>query len=214
MKRVLIIGANGNIGKKIVTLLQEEGKYAPVAMVRKAAQEEQFKVQNVETVLADLESGVDDIARAMVGCDAIIFTAGSGGHTGHDKTLLIDLDGAAKSIEAAEKMGIERFIMVSSIYAERREKWTMLQPYFVAKHHADLALLASTLNYTIVRPGILTDEAGTNRVQIGQQLEANEISRQDVARTIVEVLDAKNMEYKAFDVISGTDVVGEAVQKF
>src|SRR5690625_4737644 len=116
--KVLVIGANGQIGKHLVQLLKESDEHTVRAMVRTEEQVAYFEDTGVETRLADLEGSVNDIAKAAEDCDAIIFAAGSGAHTGADKTILIDLDGAAKSIEAAEMVGINRFIMVSVIRSE------------------------------------------------------------------------------------------------
>lgn len=111
-------------------------------MVRKQEQADAYQKQGVETILADLEGTVDSIAEAAKGCDAIVFTAGSGGKTGYEKTLLIDLDGAGKTIEAAEKAGIDRFIMVSAIQANNRKSWhDNILPYYAAKHYADRVLV-------------------------------------------------------------------------
>jgi uncharacterized protein YbjT (DUF2867 family) len=91
-------------------------------MIRKKEQAEVLQKLGAETVIADLEGDVKQIAKAAEGCEAIIFTAGSGAHTGADKTILIDLDGAVKTIEAAEQIGSKRFIMVSAIHADKREQ--------------------------------------------------------------------------------------------
>ena len=90
--KVLLIGANGQIGRHLVDLFQNSNNHTVRAMVRKKEQAEAFDKKGVETVVADLEGTVDELAEAAKGCDAIIFTAGSGGHTGADKTLLVDLE--------------------------------------------------------------------------------------------------------------------------
>src|SRR5699024_1511816 len=106
---VFVIGANGRIGKQLVGLLHQSDKHTVRAMVRDKDQKEFLEDGGVEAVLADLEhSTVEELAEAAKDCDAIVFTAGSGPNTGADKTILVDLDGAAKSIEAAEIAGIKR----------------------------------------------------------------------------------------------------------
>jgi uncharacterized protein YbjT (DUF2867 family) len=148
--KVLVVGANGQIGKQLIQLLKESNEYTVRAMVRKEEQVHEFKQNGIEAVMADLEGSVEDITVAASGCDAIVFTAGSGGHTGADKTLLIDLDGAGKTIEAAEKANIKRFVMVSALQAQTRENWNeKIKPYYVAKHYADKMLMHSNLTYTI-----------------------------------------------------------------
>lgn len=101
--KVFVVGSNGQIGQQLIQLLKNSEEHTVLAMVRKQEQADQLATQGVETVLADLEGTVDSIADAAMGSDAIVFAAGSGGTTGHDKTLLIDLDGAGKTIEAAQK---------------------------------------------------------------------------------------------------------------
>lgn len=152
--KVFLIGANGQIGQRLVSLFQDNPDHSIRAMVRKEEQKASLEAAGAEAVLANLEGSPEEIAAAAKGCDAIIFTAGSGGSTGYDKTLLVDLDGAAKAIEAAAIAGIKRFIMVSALQAHNRENWNeALKPYYVAKHYADKILEASGLTYTIIRPG-------------------------------------------------------------
>lgn len=210
--KVLIVGANGQIGKKLVKLINESSEHTVRAMIRKREQAEGFEKMGVETVLASLEGTVDELADAAKGCNAIVFTAGSGGHTGYDKTLLIDLDGAVKTMEAAQKAGIERFVMVSAIQANNREKWSdAIKPYFVAKHYADRMLESSGLNYTIVRPGGLTDDPGTGKIKAADNLERGFIPREDVAKTVFAVLDKENTYKRSFDLVSGDEDVETAI---
>ena len=212
--KVFVVGANGQIGQHLVNLLKDSKEHTVRAMVRKSEQAEAFEELGVETRLADLEGSVDEIAEAAKGCDAVVFTAGSGGHTGADKTLLIDLDGAAKTIEAAQKTGIKRFIMVSAIHAHRREKWSRIKPYMVAKHHADKILEQSGLTYTIIRPGGLLNEPGTGKISIAESLESGSIPREDVARTIMTALPMERTFNRSFDLVSGEDLILEALNKF
>lgn len=212
--KVLVVGANGQIGRHFVQLLSAASEHIPKAMVRRQDQVSYFNALGVETVLASLEGSIDEIAQAMDGCDAVVFTAGSGGSTGADKTLLIDLDGAAKTIEAAERTGIDRYLMVSAIYADRRENWTEdMAPYYVAKHHADNILRASGLTYTIIRPGLLTDDPGTGQITAAEQLDRGAIPREDVAAILLHSLTNDHVYNKAFEVVSGDDSIEEALSR-
>jgi len=211
--KVCVIGANGQIGRKLVTLLQESNEHEVRAFVRTEEQVSELKQNGVEAVLGNLEGTTEQLAEAMKGCDAVVFTAGSGGKTGFDKTLLIDLDGAVKTIEAAEQVGVERFIMVSAIQAHNRENWNeKIKPYFVAKHYADRILTESKLAYTIVRPGALVNEAGTGKVTVAENLERGPIPREDVAKTILAVLSEKNTFHQSFDLVSGDTPITEALK--
>ncbi|WP_186577302.1 SDR family oxidoreductase [Aquibacillus kalidii] len=211
--KVLVVGANGQIGKHVVEKLSKNNHVAK-AMVRKIDQANEWKSKGIESVVADLEGSVDEIVNAARDVEAIIFTAGSGGGTSDDKTLLIDLDGAAKTIEAAEKLGIERFVMVSAFQANNRENWyEPLKPYYVAKHFADKQLLASTLNYTIIRPGGLTNEPGTGTITIGENMLAGSIPREDVASVVVAALDDNRTYKKSFDLVSGSTSITNSIEQ-
>ncbi|MEV5039736.1 SDR family oxidoreductase [Peribacillus frigoritolerans] len=212
--KVFVVGANGQIGKHLVDLLNDSPDHSVRAMVRKEEQSERLKKNGIESAVVSLTGSVDEIANAAKGCDAIVFTAGSGGSTGADQTLLIDLDGAVKTIEAAENLGIDRFIMVSAFQANNRENWNeAIKPYYVAKHYADRALLQSDLNYTIIRPGGLVNEPGTGKVTAAEELERGSIAREDVARTILASLTDENTYKRSFDLISGDTAIAEALRK-
>ncbi|SES21591.1 SDR family oxidoreductase [Salisediminibacterium halotolerans] len=212
--KVLVVGANGQIGQHTVLKLKEHADHEVRAMVRKEEQAKQLRTEGAEAVVADLEGSVDEIAEAAKGCDAIVFTAGSGGSTGADKTLLVDLDGAVKTMEAAEKAGIDRFLMVSAIQAHNRDNWNeKIKHYFAAKHYADRELMRSGLNYTILRPGGLLNEEGRGRVKVGENLERASIPREDVADVIVAALNDSNAYRKGFDLITGEDAPADALKK-
>ncbi|PRO66109.1 SDR family oxidoreductase [Alkalicoccus urumqiensis] len=212
--KVLVIGANGQIGSQLVTKLHDGGEHDVRAMVRKEEQKKAFEDKGVEAVLADLEGSVDEIAEAMKGCDAAVFAAGSGGSTGPDKTLLIDLDGAGKSVEAAEKAGVDRFLMVSAIQAHNRKNWSeKIRHYFAAKHYADRMLMNSSLNYTIVRPGGLENEPGTGKVSAGENLDRANIPREDVASVLAAAISNENTYRKGFDLVSGEHSIEDALNQ-
>lgn len=212
MMKVLVVGANGQIGRVLVDLLHESEQHQVRAMVRKEEQAEKFSEKGIETVVVDLQDTVKTIAEAAKGCDAVVFTAGSGGHTGADMTLLIDLDGAVKTIEAAERIGVKRFIMVSALQAHNRENWNeKIRHYYVAKHYADRMLLQTDLNYTIIRPGGLLNEPGTGKVKMAENLERGSIPREDVAASILASLDEEHTQ-RSFDLISGDTPISTALK--
>ncbi|PYE44242.1 SDR family oxidoreductase [Paenibacillus barcinonensis] len=209
---VLVIGANGQIGKHLIEQLAQEGKHQVTAMIRKPQQADALEKLGAQVVMGDLEGTVDELAEVMKDQNAIVFTAGSGGSTGADKTLLIDLDGAVKTMEAAEKQGVSRFILVSAYGADQRSKWPEeIKPYYVAKHFADRAMLASDLNYTIIRPGGLKNEPGTGKVATGVDLKPGSIAREDVARVIAASLQEEKTYRMAFDLVAGEQSVSDAL---
>ncbi|MFS0612970.1 SDR family oxidoreductase [Lederbergia ruris] len=210
---VLIIGANGQIGQHVVRQLHESSEHNAIAMVRKEEQKAKFEEQGVKTALVDLEGSIDDIANVAKEADAIVFTAGSGGHTGADKTMMIDLDGAIKSMEAAKQAGVKRFVIVSAIGVHHRDKWMSSAPYYsAAKYYADVWLEKSGLDYTIIRPGGLTNDPGTGKIKVAVDLERGQIPRADVASTIIASLEDNHTIGKAFDMIGGETPIEEALK--
>ncbi|ANF56326.1 SDR family oxidoreductase [Halotalea alkalilenta] len=211
--KTLVIGAAGQIGQRIVAQLHTQSNHTPVAQVRRTEQLESYHRRGIEARRVDLEDDVAALCKGMRGCDAVIFSAGSGGATGFDKTLLIDLDGAVKCMEAASACGIRRFVMISAFGADRREDWNPeIKPYYVAKHYADRLLLVSGLDYTIIRPGRLTDEPAKGRVATEPSADGERsIPRADVAQVAGAVLDADNARCKAFDLVSGTQSIDALV---
>ncbi|WP_339807310.1 SDR family oxidoreductase [uncultured Marinobacter sp.] len=209
---VFIAGANGQIGQHLLREM-EDSDHEARALIRHPDQGPELQqLGATETVLGDLEQ---DCSEAMKGCDAVIFTAGSGPHTGPDKTIDVDQDSAIRLVDTAKAMGIKRFIMVSSMRAEEPEKGPeKLRHYLRAKHNADEHLRNSGLNYTIVRPGQLTNDDGTGKVAVSAKLEDfGKISRQDVARVLLAVLDSDTTTDRVFDVVSGDTSVPEALAK-
>lgn len=213
--KVLIVGANGQIGKHLTSYIQASDKLEARAMIRKQDQAPFFEDLGAEIALVDLEDSVEKIAEAAEGVDAVVFTAGSGPKTGKDKTLMIDLDGAIKTIEATKKAGVKRFVMISSFDTSAEavlEAGESFAPYVVAKRYADIWLRESDLDYTIIHPGVLTNDEGTGMVQLGEQVDRFEIPREDVARVIVASLKNDSTIDKEFQLVSGETPVGEAIQ--
>lgn len=211
--KVLVVGANGQIGKHLIELFRRDEEHTARAMVRKEEQASAFREKGVETVIADLEGSVAALAEAASGCEAIIFTAGSGGHTGADKTILVDLDGAVKTMEAAKKTGINRYVMVSAIQAHNRENWSdKIRHYHAAKHYADKILTESGLTYTIVRPGGLTNEPGTGKISAAENLPRATIPREDVAKTVFATLNEEQTFNRGFDLVAGDTPIKDALK--
>ena len=217
--KVLVVGANGKIGKQLVDLLNESEKHSVRAFVRKEEQAKELESKGIEAHLGDLEGSVSDLEEAVKGTDAVVFAAGSGGSTGPDKTLLIDLDGAVKVVEAAKNAGVDRFLMVSAFGADQREKWNEeIKSYYVAKYYADKELMQSGLNYTIVRPGGLTDDPSKGKVVLSDNMQLTDsddrtIPREDVAKVLFESLENEKTYNKAFDLVSGEQSIEEALDQ-
>ncbi|QUX92065.1 oxidoreductase [Marinomonas sp. A3A] len=203
MSKTLVIGASGQIGQLITKTLVESKEVAR-ALVRDKSKLDEFKDSELEIVEADLE---EDFSHAFDGIDNVIFVAGSGGSTGADKTLLIDLWAAKKAVDYVQKTNIKQFIMLSSIGADDPEAIESdIKPYLVAKHMADQYLMASGVPFTIVRPGPLTNDKGQGKITIKRPNSREEmaIPRADVAKSVLFILSKDNLNGKIFELFGGT----------
>ncbi|MGO2013116.1 MAG: SDR family oxidoreductase [Pseudoalteromonas sp.] len=202
MSKTLIIGASGQIGKMATQLLLEKQQHV-VALVRDKSKLSDLDSTYLTIVEQDLE---DDFSQAFNGCEQVIFAAGSGGNTGDDKTMLIDLWAATKAVNYAKEQSVQHFIMVSSIGADNPDVIKSdLKPYLVAKHMADEHLINSSLNYTIVRPGTLTNDSASMQVTTKRPDDKDKakISRENVANTLLHVATTSFDENKIFELFDG-----------
>jgi uncharacterized protein YbjT (DUF2867 family) len=208
--RVLIAGANGQIGRHLLEKMADT-EHEARALIRDPEQGPDLqKLGATETVVGDLEG---DCREALRGCDAVIFTAGSGPKTGPEKTVDVDQNGAINLMDTAKKMGIKRFIIVSSMRADKPgDAPEKIRHYLEAKHKADEHLMASGLTYTIVRPGPLTEESGSGKVDVRETLDrSGDIPREDVAHVLLAVLNSDNCDNRTFEVLSGTTPADKAL---
>jgi len=174
--------------------------------VRKEQQCADLEKDGVEPVRVDLEADdTNAVAEAVAGCDAIVFAAGAGPGSGAARKETMDYGGAVKLIEAAEARGVRRYVMLSAIHVDDLESASeTMRPYLSAKARADERLRASDLDYTIVRPGSLTDETGSGKMQAATRLDmSGEIPREDVAEILATALEMKNTYGKTFEVLLG-----------
>ncbi|WP_410004809.1 SDR family oxidoreductase [Aequorivita nionensis] len=207
MEKILVAGANGTTGKKIISILKDSNKYEPIAMVRKEVQISQFKNDGVETILADLEN---DVSKTTNGIDKVIFAAGSGGK----KVKEVDQEGAKKLMDAAKSKGVKKFVMLSSMGADNPEEADEIQEYLKAKHNADEYLKQLGIEYSIVRPGSLNNENGKGKIELDNKLnKRGEIPRRDVAETLVGALDDAVARNKTFEILEGDVYIKAALEK-
>ena len=213
--RVLIAGAHGKTARRLTRMLVEGG-HEVRGLVRKEEQTGDIEADGAEPVLVDLE--VEEVegrvGRAVEGCDAIVFAAGAGPGSGDARKETMDYGGAVKLIEAADKHGVNRYLMLSAMGAGDPESGSeAMQPYLFAKARADERLEGSGLDYTIIRPGSLTDEEGTGTIDAAESLgRRGEISREDVARTFAAALEAENTYRKKFEILAGDTPIPEALK--
>ncbi|HVO54734.1 MAG TPA: SDR family oxidoreductase [Solirubrobacterales bacterium] len=208
---VAIAGAHGKIAQLLGKLLVDRGDIV-WGLIRNPEHEADLQEIGVEPVLCDLEAD-DDVAEAVGGAEAVVFAAGAGPGSGAPRKRTMDLGGAVKLIDAAREKGIRRYLMVSAMGAAAppAERGDVFGEYLRAKAEADEALRGSGLEYTIVRPGGLTDDEPSGRVHVGERLERGEIARADVAAVLLACLDARHTIDRSFDVVSGDTPIAEAL---
>jgi uncharacterized protein YbjT (DUF2867 family) len=208
---VVILGGHGKIALQLEQLLAERGDRAR-GLIRNPDHAPDLEARGAEAVLCDVESE-DDISEQVEGADAVVFAAGAGPGSGPERKRTVDYGGAVKLIEACKATGVSRYLMVSAISADRPDRWSeQMRPYFEAKHDADEALVAAGLEHTIVRPGGLTDDPGTGRIDVGTPLERNgQVPRDDVAATLLACLDERATVRVAFDLLGGDTPIAEAL---
>lgn len=217
--RILVHGATGGTGRLLVDRLLGDGHQVR-AMVRDPDKGAPLAELGVEIVPGDLtDPDGTALAEANRGVDGVAFCAGSGASTGKDQTLLVDLHGAVRTVDAAVEAGASRFVMLSSMAAD--DPWSTsesMAPYLAAKHAADRVLAASPLGWSIVRPGGLTDDDATGEVLLGQPRIAPEdrgersIPRDDVAAVMATCFAADEAVRTTFELLSGDTPLDRAVR--
>jgi uncharacterized protein YbjT (DUF2867 family) len=209
---VVVAGGHGKIGLRLLRLLAARGDRAR-GLIRKPEQADDLEQAGAEPVICDLERE-DDISQHVSGADAVVFAAGAGPGSGPERKRTMDLGGALKLIDAAKATGVSRYLIVSSMGAGNPSSGSQqMRPYLEAKHDADEALAASGLDYTIVRPGGLTDEPGSGRIALAESLgRRGSIPRDDVAAVLALTLTADNTIGRSFELLGGDTLIEEAVR--
>ena len=211
--RIAIAGGHGQIARLLGQRLSGEG-HDVVGLIRTPEQADDLRAAGMEPTVISLEdASVDDVAEAINGCDAVVFAAGGGPESGRARKWSVDLMGAVLLADAAEKAGVRRYVMVSSIGSDAPENVDagVFQVYLYAKGGADADLRTRDLDWTIVRPGMLTDDAPTGQVTINPDQQRQPITRGDVAHTLAQVLTSGHAIRETFVVVNGTTPVDEAV---
>lgn len=210
--RVVVAGGHGKIALRLLDRLATRGDQ-PVGLIRNPDQAPDLEAVGAEAAVADLERlEAPELAPYLEGADALVFAAGAGPGSGPERKRTLDLGGAVKLIDAAQRTGLTRWVMISAMGAADPESaGEQMLPYMRAKAEADEALAGSGLEYTIVRPGALTDDAGNGTVSAGPGLEPSSIPRDDVAATLIAVLETPATIGLQFDLVSGEVPIDEAV---
>jgi uncharacterized protein YbjT (DUF2867 family) len=208
---VVIAGGHGKIALHLERLLADSG-HRVSALIRRRDQDSDVREAGAEPVICDLEQE-DDLSHYVSGADAVVFAAGAGPGSGAERKRTVDLGGAVKLIDAARRTGVKRYVIVSSIGAEDPAGGPeQMRPYLEAKAEADHRVADSGLDYTIVRPGSLSDDPGTGKVTVTTDMSTRgPVPREDVARVLAAALGDPSTIGKTFVVVAGETPVDEAV---
>jgi uncharacterized protein YbjT (DUF2867 family) len=210
---VVIAGGHGKIALRLEALLARAG-HRVRGLIRNPAHAADLEHAGAEPVLCDLEAE-DDISGHVRGADAVVFAAGAGPGSGPERKRTVDLGGALKLIEAAKATGARRYLMISSMGADDPSSGSeAMRPYLRAKAEADEALAASGLDFTIVRPGGLTDDPGTALVEVAPKLgRRGTIPRDDVAAVLFACLEEDHTIGRTFEVLQGDTPIATALRE-
>jgi len=210
----VIVGGHGRVALLTASALDKQG-HVVRALIRRQDQGADVEATGAVPYLLDVEgTDVGDFVDAFGDADAVVFSAGGGADGNADRKRTVDLEGSLKSIEAAKQAGIRRFVQVSAMGVDEplpEDTDPVWRAYVEAKRDADAALRSSGLDWTIVRPGRLTDGPATDSVRMGTNLPRGEISRADVAAVLVAVLEDDSTIGAQFDLTSGEQTISDAI---
>jgi uncharacterized protein YbjT (DUF2867 family) len=211
--RVAIAGGHGQIALRLAELLSRRGDQV-VALIRNPEHADDVRQAGAEPAVVDLEHASEaDVAQAIAGADAVVFAAGAGPGSGPARKETMDFGGAVKLVAAAKQAGVRRYVIVSSMGADPNAPGEdTFSVYLRAKGRADDVVRASGLDATVVRPGGLTNEAGTGQVNLRENLPRGQVPRDDVAAVLAAVLTSPNTIGRTVDLISGDTPIAEAVK--
>ena len=210
--RVVIAGGHGQIALLLERALTEHGDRA-VGLVRNPDHVGDVEAAGAEALVLDLEhTTVDAVAAALSGADAVVFAAGGGPGSGAARKETVDKGAAILLADAAERAGVRRYVMVSAMGTDRADPTSddVYQVYLRAKQAADDDLRSRDLDWTVVKPGRLTDDPATGRITVGS-LSRGSVTRADVAATLHAVLHTPSTIGATFDLLGGETPVDDAL---
>ncbi|MEU2242869.1 NAD(P)H-binding protein [Streptomyces sp. NPDC018338] len=212
--RIVIAGGHGQIALRLERLLSAGG-HEVAGIIRRPEQGDDLRNAGAEPVILDLETAsVEMVAAVLQGADAAVFAAGAGPGSSVDRKDTVDRAAAVLFADAAERAGVRRYVVVSSMGADANHKGDdVFDAYLRAKGAADDAVRArTTLDWTILRPGSLTNDAGTGLVRLEAHTGRGMIPRDDVAAVLAELLDTPATAGLTLELISGSTPLSVAVK--
>lgn len=209
--RVVVAGGHGQIA--LLFGEQASGAHEVVGLIRDPAQTADLEAAGLQPEVIDLEQApVEEVAAVCEEAGAIVFAAGAGPGSGAERKETVDYGAAVKCLEAAWSTGVRRFLMVSAMGTDDPPTDdSVFSVYLRAKARADTALMDSDLDWTVVRPGRLTDDPGTGRVHLARHVPRGEISRSDVAAVLRGCLEDNRTVGQVFEVVGGDTPISEAI---
>lgn len=212
--RIVIAGGHGKIALLLAKQLSEAG-HEPIGFIRNPDHANDVIEAGATPILLDLEqSSVEIVAAAIGGVDAVVFAAGAGPNSTAERKLTVDRDGAILLADAAVAAGVRRMVVVSAIGTDTSDADSddVFQVYLRAKSEADAAVRSRDLDWTIVRPGGLTDDAPTGTITVADETDRASISRADVAAVIAELLTGRLLFGRQVELIAGPTPIPEALR--
>lgn len=209
---VVVAGAHGQVARHLTRRLHARGDRVR-GLIRRPDQAADLVADGAEPVVLDLEAAeTSDLSAALSGADAVVFAAGAGPGSGAPRKETVDYGAAVRCLSAAQVADVPRFVVVSAMGTDAPpDDDDVFSVYLRAKARADAQVMASDRQWTIVRPGRLTDDPGTGRVALARHVERGGIPREDVAAVIVAVLDEPAAAGHVFEVVGGDQPIVEAL---
>ncbi len=215
--RIVIAGGHGKIARRLGRLLAARGDRA-AGLIRAPEQADDLRADGMEPVVCDLErASPAEVAGHLAGADAVVFAAGAGPGSGAARKETVDRAAAVLLADAAERAGVRRYVMISAMGTDGPPPPgtdPVFAAYLAAKRAADDDLRARAgLDWTVLRPGRLTDDPGTGRVTLAERTGRGEVPRDDVAEVVAAVLGEPGTAGRTWELIGGTVPAGEAVRR-
>ncbi len=215
--RTVIAGGHGQIAQRLEELLAARGDRVE-GLIRNPGQADDLRIRGAEPVVCDLESAsVEEVAERLAGADAVVFAAGAGPGSGAERKHSVDHAAAVLFADAAEAAGVRRYVIVSSMGADREPPAgtdPVFAEYLRAKRTADENVRARTaLRWTVLRPGRLTDDPGTGAVSLAEHTGRGQVPRADVAAVLLGLLDTPATAGRTLELTSGPTPIGQALRE-
>jgi uncharacterized protein YbjT (DUF2867 family) len=212
--RVVIAGGHGQIALRLTRMLADRGD-AVVGLVRNPDHVADVRAAGGEATVLDLEHvTADQVATALTGADAVVFAAGAGPGSGAPRKDTVDRAAAVLLADAAERAGVRRYVQVSAMGLERGDDpgtEEVFAAYLRAKAAADDDLTRRDLEWTILRPGRLTNDPATGTVTLGESVPRGAVTRDDVAAVLVGLLDRSSTAGTVLELVGGDVPIGQAL---